>query len=272
VLRPEGHPGAEARRRHSWIVERLRTSYDWPRRALTWCWLLTLNLRNRVHPRRWHELARALLDVDGCETVINDDAWLELTDTSPSRAARNVRTVPLSVAFAGGEPGAWRVDRIEAVVGEPLPFVPRLEVVEGSLTVNSTAKWVLRGVTSNQRYTDRAEAAALAAKQQPLGRPEMTRAALIPITKSEAWWQLSQDERRVVFEDRSHHIAVGLEYLPAIARRLNHGRDVSGEFDFLTWFEYPDTAEADFEELVVRLRSTPEWEFVEREIDIRLYR
>jgi hypothetical protein len=66
--------------------------------------------------------------------------------------------------------------------------------------------------------------------------------------------------------------ATGLPYLPAIARRLHHGRDSGEPFDFLTWFEYaPGDADA-FEELVGRLRSTEEWSYVEREVDIRLTR
>jgi hypothetical protein len=41
-------------------------------------------------------------------------------------------------------------------------------------------------------------------------------------------------------------------------------------FDFLTWFEYAPTHADFFEELVDRLRKTREWDFVEREVDIRL--
>ena len=58
----------------------------------------------------------------------------------------------------------------------------------------------------------------LVRRQPALGLPTATRAALIPITKSQAWWRLSQEEQRAIFEERSHHIAVGLEYLPAVAR------------------------------------------------------
>src|SRR6059036_2666583 len=58
------------------------------------------------------------------------------------------------------------------------------------------------------------------------GRAEATRAALIPVRKASAWWDLAQDERRALIEERSHHIAIGLEYLPAIARRLYHSRDL----------------------------------------------
>ncbi|MGH2707091.1 MAG: chlorite dismutase family protein, partial [Actinomycetota bacterium] len=93
---------------------------------------------------------------------------------------------------------------------------------------------------------------------------------LIPIRKSEAWWGLSQDERQAIFEDRSRHIATGLKYLPAVARRLHHSRDLGEPFDFLTWFEFAPADEAAFDELVAVLRATEEWTFVEREVDIRL--
>ena len=83
---------------------------------------------------------------------------------------------------------------------------------------------------------------------------------------------LAQDERRRIFEESSHHVAIGLEYLPAVARRLHHGRDLGEPFDFLTWFEFAPKHAAAFEELVLRLRETEEWTYVEREIDIRLVR
>jgi chlorite dismutase len=180
---------------------------------------------------------------------------------------------PLLVSFIASSQGAWRIERIEAVVGESLPGADQLEVVEAPL-INSPAQpaWVLKGVTSNVRYTNRSEVDVLNQKQEGLHRPQATRAALIPIRKNAAWWKLAQDERRRILEEDSHHIAIGLEYLPAIARRLHHCRDLSEPFDFLTWFEYaPDQSDA-FEELVQRLRRTKEWDYVEREIDIRLVR
>jgi chlorite dismutase len=134
------------------------------------------------------------------------------------------------------------------------------------------AGWVLRGVTSNTRYTNRSEADALAANEQGLSRPQATRAALIPIRKTEAWWALAQDERRAIFEEQSRHIGVGLQYLPAVARRLHHSRELGELFDFLTWFEYAPEYSESFEELVRRLRDTEEWRYVDREVDIRLTR
>lgn len=181
---------------------------------------------------------------------------------------------PLLVAFAGGDDGLWAVERVETVVGRRLDPVPRLDVFEGTAAsaLDTSAAWVLRGVTSNQRYVSRSEHDALEAEQEELGREESTRAALIPITKSNRWWELPQDERRRIFEESSHHVAIGLEYLPAIARRLHHGRDLGEPFDFLTWFEFSPGHADPFEELVRRLRETEEWTYVEREIDIRLAR
>lgn len=165
------------------------------------------------------------------------------------------------------------MDRLDQVRGPSLPLVERLAVVEGSdATIPAGARWVLRGATSNERYTTREEHEALLAVQEPLGRPAATHAALIPIKKSADWWALTWDERRAIFEERSHHVATSLAYLPTIARRLHHGRDLGEPFDFLTWFEFPPDAADEFEELVVRLRATEEWVYVEREVDVRLVR
>jgi chlorite dismutase len=136
----------------------------------------------------------------------------------------------------------------------------------------SATSWRLAGVVSNVRYVEQAEQEQLAAAQPPLGRKEANCAALIPIRKNAAWWELTQEERRKIFEDKSHHIAGSLKYLPAIARQLYHCRDLGEPFDFLTWFEYASEHATAFEELVAMLRATEEWNFVEREVDVRLMR
>ncbi len=182
---------------------------------------------------------------------------------------------PRLFTFVGGEAGAWSVVGARAVVGAPLASVKRVDIIAGALPVAPPgAGWSLRGVTSNERYTMRAEKTLLAAKQAALGRPDATRAALIPIRKNAAWWALTQDERRAVFEDRSNHVKVGLKYLPAIARRLHHCRDL-GEaepFDFVTLFDYAEADSGLFEEMVAELRTSEEWKYVEREVDLRLVR
>ena len=73
-------------------------------------------------------------------------------------------------------------------------------------------------------------------------------------------------------EEQSHHIAIGLDYLPAVARRLHHSRDLGEPFDFLTWFEFAADDEAQFDHMLERLRATPEWRYVDREVEVRLTR
>ena len=175
--------------------------------------------------------------------------------------------------FVGGSAGRWQVTRIEPVIGLALESVSHIDVLEGypTTTPNGMA-WMLRGVTSYERYVIREEQSSLTAIQPTLARPTATCAALIPVKKSASWWALPQDERRVIFEAQSHHIRVGMQYLPAIARRLHHCHDLDEPFDFLTWFEYaPQDAEA-FEQLTHTLRQTEEWNYVDREVDIRLTR
>jgi len=177
--------------------------------------------------------------------------------------------------FSGGEVGAYRVVRMNAVVGDELPLVPRISVAPGIVPVTTERpRWFVRGTTSNERYVTRPEKDELSVHPPVLGKAEATRAALIPIKKNAAWWAMTQDERRNVFEEQSHHIAVGLRYVTAVARRLHHCRDLGSDepFDFLTWFEYAASNERAFDELVAELRSSPEWQYVEREVDIRLVR
>ena len=182
---------------------------------------------------------------------------------------------PRLFSFVGGKAGGWSVVSAKAVVGDPLPAVDRVDFVTGAVAaMPEGGKWVLRGVTSNDRYVTRDEKDSLVKKQAALGRPDSTLAALIPIRKSAKWWALTQDERRAVFEEKSRHVAVGLKYLPGVARRLHHCRDL-GEvelFDFLTLFDYAKADAGAFDDLVAALRETEEWRFVEREVDIRLVR
>jgi hypothetical protein len=181
---------------------------------------------------------------------------------------------PRLFSFIGGQTGPWTVIRNTPVKGEPWADAARVDVVQGSVPESAGVQWVLRGVTSNLRYVTREELSSLAARQVAPGRPASTRAALIPIKKNTAWWDLPHDERRRIVEENSHHIALGSAYLPAISRRLHHCRDLSEvePFDFLTWFDYAPSEAKAFEDLVTALRKTEEWKYVEREVDIRLER
>lgn len=182
---------------------------------------------------------------------------------------------PRLFSFAGGSTGRWSVIETKPVIGESLPTARRLDVVPGLAPYETgDTAWVLRGATSNMRYATAAEKQQLSAIQVDMGRAGATRAALIPIRKTAQWWDLPQDERRRIFEDSSRHVTTGLKYLPGIARRLHHCRDLgqAEPFDFLTWFDYAPADAQAFEDLVGELRATEEWTFVDREVDIRLGR
>ena len=176
-------------------------------------------------------------------------------------------------SFIGGKQGIWQVVEVRSVIGDALALVERVNVVNdvvAELPLNSS--WVLQSFTSNIRYSKRDEVTALQAVRPTLNRSEAISAVLIPIKKSIQWWEMPQDERRAIFEEESHHTAVGLEYLPGVARRLLHCRDFGEPFDFLTWFEFaPEYAKA-FDQLLLRMRASKEWEYVEREVEIHLQR
>jgi chlorite dismutase len=175
--------------------------------------------------------------------------------------------------FAGGSTGPWRVLSLAALKGEPLGAVTHLTIYDEPLGTGVSvehANWLLRGVRSHLRYVERSEKTRLDELSPPLGRPEATRAALLPIRKSSIWWDLPQDERRAIFEDQSRHIADSMKYMPAVARRLYHARDLGEPFDFLTWFEFAPQDTARFDDLLRMLRATEEWTYVEREVEIRL--
>lgn len=175
--------------------------------------------------------------------------------------------------FIGGSEGTWRVTEHLHIKGETLITPAKISMLPGTLDkVPKDADWVLRGVTSNERYVERSEKDQLVSKQEGLGRATANCAAMIPIRKNAAWWALTQDERRTIFEAQSQHIAIGMRYLPAIARRLHHCRDLGNEepFDFITWFEFAPADTPAFNDLLIALRSSPEWDYVDREVDIRM--
>ena len=178
----------------------------------------------------------------------------------------------IQTVFVGGGVGDWIVRSATAVSGEALPPAGCVTVRDGRTPSPDGAAWTMVGVAGHARYVMTREQAALAAVSPPLGRQDSTTAALIPIRKAEAWWALAQDERRAIIAERSRHIELGMGYLPAIARRLYHCRDLGGAFDFLTWFEFDPADEPVFDELVGLLRATEEWAYVDREVDLRLAR
>ncbi|NJL98921.1 MAG: chlorite dismutase family protein [Synechococcaceae cyanobacterium SM2_3_2] len=175
--------------------------------------------------------------------------------------------------FMGGSAGGWRITDIRAIAGSSLEGAERLEVVDQHPTERSeSSTWCLQGFASDLRYAKRDEVTMLRAIQPDLNRAEAITAVLIPIKKSAAWWELAQDERRAIFEEASHHTAVGMNYLPGVARRLLHCRDIGEPFDFLTWFEFAPEHTQSFATLLEQMRQSPEWDYVEREVEVWLDR
>jgi chlorite dismutase len=176
-------------------------------------------------------------------------------------------------SFVGGKQGLWRVINIRSISGSSLELVERVDVINDAITETPLASsWVLQSFISNIRYSKKDELLALRAVQPVLNRSEAVCAVLIPIKKSSQWWEMAQDERRAIFEEESHHTAVGMEYLPGVARRLLHCRDLGEPFDFLTWFEFAPEHRQAFDQLLLRMRVSKEWEYVEREVEVHLER
>ena len=51
---------------------------------------------------------------------------------------------------------------------------------------------------------------------------------------------MTQDEPRQIIRSKSYHTSIGMKYLPAVARKLYHCRDLAEPqpYNFLTWFEF----------------------------------
>ena len=180
---------------------------------------------------------------------------------------------PRATTFVGGRTGSLVVVSQTTISGQPIARVEAVDMRAGIVAdLPTDAAWALHGVGTNDRYTTRAEKAELTSKQAPIGRPEATSAALILLRKRAEWWVLTQDERRGILEEDSHHIAIGMRYLPAVARRLLHCRDLDAEapFDFIGFLDFAPESEPAFDEMLDQLRATREWSFMDREIDIRL--
>lgn len=108
---------------------------------------------------------------------------------------------------------------------------------------------------------------ALASRQAGLMRSNVTCAALIPIRKTVTWWRHKTSDG---LHSKNGLVIFGLKYQPGVARRVHHSRELGEPFDFLTWFEYPPEDADAFEKMLVRLRATLEWQYIDLEFAIRL--
>lgn len=136
----------------------------------------------------------------------------------------------------------------------------------------------LDGATRVPQYTS-AEMFAYAysnAGARVSGRQQLN-AIIIPIRKTDDWWQKSALERHTYFYPHADpetgavvhgHAKAAEAGIPKIYRRLYYnpdGHSRPGEFDFVTYFECADADLAVFDEICRRLRDVtlnPEWRFV----------
>jgi hypothetical protein len=180
----------------------------------------------------------------------------------------------------GGRVDRYRIDAVERRAGAPVaglePGATLIRVEAPGPRSMPGRGFAAVGVVQHVLYTDadrRTELAAISAGERG------PRAVLIPITKSDAWWALAQDERDRFFRpaaDRPGHVELGARHARAIFRRLYQARYQPGsEWDFLTYFELTEADEGTFRELLAALRDpalNPEWAFVERETEIWMTR
>jgi hypothetical protein len=176
---------------------------------------------------------------------------------------------PSQTFFYGGTTGNWRIRSMTPIVGDGLLPAENIAVTTVRSGKMDDCIWTLSGIGSNLRYTSSDERKTLNDKSEQLGRPDATMAALIPISKSDQWWSMAQDERLAIYR-RAEHYKIGLTALPQIARKLYHSRELEEQFDFLTWFEFAPEHEKLFDHMLEQLRCSEEWQYVEREVDIRL--
>jgi hypothetical protein len=157
------------------------------------------------------------------------------------------------------------------LIGQPLEPAPFFEIRnEYLMRVPVDFRWLLRGVTSHQRFANTSKESCQMLPLPQLGRLGATCAAFIPLKKKQAWWELSEQEKLEIYSGDPLKTASSLRNFQGIANQLHHSRDLGEPFDFLAWFEYKPEEAGAFEEMVACLRASEEWRYVEREVDVRL--
>jgi hypothetical protein len=198
--------------------------------------------------------------------------------TCRSNVLRGSKAVPGSFPneaqynYVGASTGPWLVRQMNALRGSALSPVSHLDIVKGPLCRTPTgAAWVLSGLVRNTRYVSREERDLRGVNR--MGGQHVDAApcaALIVVRRSPDWWELGHQARREILESRKVDFTSGLQYLSGVVRRWQHRRDLSEQFDYVTWFEYEPRDSAAFDDLLAAWRASEEWNYVDRECDVRL--
>src|SRR5262245_26771345 len=85
----------------------------------------------------------------GCDVRVAEGMGERETGNESWRSKMNTRLF----SFVGGAIGAWRVARVETIAGASIAEVPSVDVVSGDVPAPPHGSaWILRGITSNDRY------------------------------------------------------------------------------------------------------------------------
>ena len=136
----------------------------------------------------------------------------------------------------------------------------------------------LAGVMRPRSYTSHAMSEFAYAHALPPGKGEKyPLAAVTPMNKTDAWWQMDFLHRESFFLPRydenenmvvKGHALASAAGVPSISRRLVHapeGYGLEGNYDFVGYFEFAEADAPVFREVMAGLRDTkqnPEWKYV----------
>jgi chlorite dismutase len=136
----------------------------------------------------------------------------------------------------------------------------------------------LAGVMRPRSYTSHAMAQFAYAHAMPPGPGDKyPLAAVTPMNKTDAWWQMDFLHRESFFLPRydenenmvvKGHALASAAGVPGINRRLVHAPDgygLEGDYDFVGYFEFAEADAPVFREVMAGLRDTeqnPEWKYV----------
>ena len=136
----------------------------------------------------------------------------------------------------------------------------------------------LAGVQRPRSYTSYAMTQFAYAHAMPPGPGDKhPLAAVTPMNKTDAWWQMDLLHRESFFLPRydenenmvvKGHSLASASGVPGISRRLVHvpeGYGLPGNYDFVGYFEFAESDAPIFREVMAALRDTkqnPEWKYV----------
>ncbi|MCI0789447.1 MAG: hypothetical protein J4N88_07700 [Chloroflexi bacterium] len=136
----------------------------------------------------------------------------------------------------------------------------------------------LAGVMRPRSYTSHAMSEFAYAHAMPPGPGDKLQlAAVTPMNKTDAWWQMDFLHRESFFLPRydenenmvvKGHALASAMGVPNISRRLVHapeGYGLEGNYDFVGYFEFAEADAPVFREVMAGLRDTgqnPEWKYV----------